>query len=174
MQKNTEFTHILCIKVLPECPNRDDIVEYYTNIGKNTSYKGDSGIDIIFPEDLEFSTNCVKICNMGIACEMLSSVNNVSESYNLYPRSSIVNTPLMLANSVGVIDSGYRGPIKAALRCFVDRNHPSTIDNFNYYVKKGNKLVQIVAFDGKPIKVVIVDELSTTDRGDNGFGSTNK
>ena len=43
---------------------------------------------------------------------MLNNDKNIG--YYLYPRSSISKTPLILANSVGIIDSGYRGNIKAA------------------------------------------------------------
>ena len=100
--------------------------------------------------------------------------NNKPCAYYLYPRSSISKTPLRLANSVGIIDSGYRGNLIAKL------------DNTGYYkfglhgkdyeIKKGEKYVQICMPDLSPFTVEIVKsltDLGITERGDNGFGSTN-
>jgi dUTP pyrophosphatase len=72
-----------------------------------------------------------------------------------------------MANSVGVIDSSYRGEIMAPLESRTDftvGDHHGTL-----------KLLQIVAPDLKPIKVVVVeaDELGETARGEGSFGSTN-
>jgi len=153
--------HILRLKILDDCPHRCDVGDYYCNLSAH--YANDCGVDLIFPHDVFFPSGMVTKANLGIAAEMVSA-DGVSEGFYLYPRSSISNTPLMLANSVGVIDPQYRGPLIGAFRCFGN----------NYKVEKGHKLLQIVAFDGKPIKVEIVDELSKTDRGCNGFGSTNK
>ena len=85
--------------------------------------------------------------------------------YYLMPRSSIVKTPLRLANSVGLIDSSYRGTIRAVV---------DNIKMTDYVVEKGSRLFQIVAHDGKPITHEFVNELSETQRGDGGFGSTGK
>ena len=114
---------------------------------------------------------------MGIACEFVpnspSPYTGESGAFDLVPRSSIANTPLSLANSIGIFDPQYRGEVIAALRCHLDRDHPSTIDDFKYEVKKGTRLVQIVAPDRKPIQVELVEELGSTERGSGGFGSTN-
>lgn len=88
--------------------------------------------------------------------------------YYMYPRSSIIKTPFRLANSVGIIDSGYRGHLISALDC----KQP------NSSVIQYERLVQICAPDLCPILVNIVDtveELGTpTARGEGGFGSTGK
>jgi dUTP pyrophosphatase len=116
--------------------------------------------------------------NLGIQCELVTRTHNITqastyieekykevgESYMMVPRSSISSTPLSMANSIGIIDQGYRGPLIAAVR-----NH----DHINYTVEQGTRLFQIVAFDGKPIQVEVVNTLSETDRGSGGFGSTN-
>jgi dUTP pyrophosphatase len=68
-----------------------------------------------------------------------------------------------MANSVGIIDAGYRGNIMAKIRCF-DQNN-ATLSRGSYF--------QIVAPDLGPIKVNIVSELKDTSRNENGFGSTN-
>ncbi len=91
-------------------------------------------------------------------------------SYYLYPRSSMSKTPYRLANSVGIIDSGYRGNIIAAL------DEPGNEDSAFYTLDKNIRLVQICAPDLRPIIVQIVDseeDLSApTERGSGGFGST--
>ena len=165
--------HILKIKILDNCPNKDYVRDFYQNKVDKVTYNNDSGIDLIFPSDQVFMTNRVKKCELGIACEFIPSGELESGAFDLVARSSIVGTPLMLANAVGIFDPGYRGEVIAAFRCFTDRDHKTTVDDFKYSVAKGTRLVQIVAPDRKPIRVVLVDELSSTDRGSNGFGSTN-
>ena len=81
------------------------------------------------------------------------------------PRSSIVKTPLRLCNSIGLIDAGYRGEIMAVV---------DNIKSELYTVEKGQRLFQLVAMDGSPINFQLVDELTETTRGEDGFGSTGK
>ena len=78
-------------------------------------------------------------------------------------RSSISKTPLRLSNSLGLIDAGYRGEIMASV---------DNIRNSNYEVKVGQRLFQLVAINGSPIQLRLVEGLSTTDRDIGGFGST--
>ena len=82
----------------------------------------------------------------------------------LFPRSSISNTGLILSNSVGVIDSGYRGEIK-----FRFKHIPGTAD---YNV--GDRVGQLVILPYPSIETEEATELSSTERGDGGFGSSNK
>ena len=84
-------------------------------------------------------------------------------SYYLYSRSSIVKTPLRLANSVGIIDAGYRGNIMA----YVDN-----IKTEDYIVERGTRLFQICSGDLSPLTFEMVNQLSETTRGIGGFGST--
>jgi len=100
---------------------------------------------------------------MGIACEMTDEYLPVS--YMLVPRSSISKTPLRMANSIGIIDAGYRGEIMAAVDNTSDKD---------YMVVPGQRLFQIVHPTLYPFNVAVVDELSETERGDGGFGSTGK
>lgn len=162
--------HLLKIKIVDSCPNKDEIKFFYQEKAK--IYNNDCGIDIIFPEDIKLPTNKVTKCHTGIACEFIPNGFIESGPFWVVPRSSISNTPLMLANSIGIIDPGYRGEILVALRCYIDRDHPSTIDDYHYIIKKGTRLVQIISPDGKPIKVEVVNDLSVGERGANGFGST--
>lgn len=165
--------YVLRIKILDTCPNIEQVRDYYQNIVDKTSYLGDCGVDLIFPDTVEFTSGSVTKCGLGIACEMIKENSEGSEPFTLTARSSIANTPLILANGIGIIDPGYRGEIIAALRCYYDRDHPTTFNDGSYKVSFGQRLVQIISPTMKPIRVVIVDELSDTERGSKGFGSTN-
>jgi dUTPase len=85
-------------------------------------------------------------------------------SYYIYARSSISNTPLRLSNSVGIVDSGYRGPIMAAL---------DNISDQPYVLEAGTRLIQLCAPGLVPIdRFERVDVWEETARGSRGFGST--
>ena len=84
----------------------------------------------------------------------------------LFPRSSISNKGLSLANSVGVIDSDYTGPIKL-------RMYSTAVSDQEPY-KAGERVAQLIIMPIPDITFEEVDELSTTDRADGGFGSTGK
>ena len=70
-----------------------------------------------------------------------------------------------MSNSIGLIDGGYRGEIMASC---------DNIKSFEYEVKKGDRLFQIVACDSSKISYSISNDLSTSSRGSGGFGSTGK
>jgi dUTP pyrophosphatase len=71
----------------------------------------------------------------------------------------------MLKNCVGVIDSGYRGEIKATFKI---------IDKFSDYYKIGDRVCQIIIIPYPQVSFVEVDELSSSERGEGGYGSTGK
>ena len=71
----------------------------------------------------------------------------------------------MLANTVGVIDSDYRGEIMVFFYNYGDK--PQTI-------KKGDRLAQIVIQPYERFEIEVVEELDKTDRGEGGFGSTGR
>lgn len=94
--------------------------------------------------------------------------NNKSYAYYLYPRSSLSKTPLMLSHSAGIIDSGYRGFMKASLR---------NLSQNDYKIEQGTRLVQIIhpTMDAFTVQLVSDEsQLSSTSRGTGGFGSTGK
>ena len=111
-------------------------------------------------DEEKFLPGETKIIKLGISCEPADG-----KPYYLFPRSSISKTPLRLSNSIGLIDGGYRGEIIAAV---------DNIKEEDCTVEPGQRLFQLVAMDGSPIQVEIVDELSETTRGSGGFGSTGK
>lgn len=83
----------------------------------------------------------------------------------LFPRSSISKTPHILANSVGVIDSDYRGEIKLRFKTKEDR------EDFEYGI--GDKVGQLIIMPYPKVKFEEA-ELSDSSRGAKGFGSTGK
>lgn len=132
-----------------------------------------SGFDVFVPQDILFDVPYKStFVNMGIKTAMLNYDSilqkMVPTGFNVHPRSSISKTPLMLANHTGIIDMGYRGSIIAALRLLPLQ------DCTKYTVEKNTRLVQICHPSLYPIYVNIVDEteLSSTSRGEGGFGST--
>jgi dUTP pyrophosphatase len=83
----------------------------------------------------------------------------------LAPRSSIYKTGYMMANSLGVIDSSYRGTLKA----------PVVAGAFGPGFKAGDRHFQILAPDmGWISEVRLVSSLPETLRGEGGFGSTGR
>jgi dUTP pyrophosphatase len=137
----------------------DAIVKH--NIKLNSTYP-DAGFDL-FSTKHETVDVSAKL-NLQVKCAAYDLNSGQPLSYYLYPRSSISKTPLRLANSVGIIDSGYRGDIM----CVVDTK--SIFD-----IKKHTRYFQICSPTLSPIRVVLVNtisELGKTERGEGGFGST--
>ena len=141
--------------------------KFYDEFYNNKSIRlTDCGFDLFCPRDMVISANSIsnKI-NLEIKCALLRP-EGVSMGYKLYPRSSMGSkTPLRLSNSVGIIDPDYRGFLMA----IVDNN-----SNKDYAIKKGDRLFQIVTFDGNAINCKFVESLNDTERGVNGLGSTGR
>ena len=93
----------------------------------------------------------------------------------LFPRSSISKTDLSLSNAVGVIDSDYRGEVQAR---FYSKHYSGVYNdmiprNTHKYIK-GDRVCQLIIMPLPRIKPQWVDELSDSERGDGGHGSTGK
>jgi dUTP pyrophosphatase len=131
-------------------------------------HAGDSGVDLYVPKSVLGSTDTVVI-NYQIRCRMALLHPDGREtpvSYYLYPRSSLSKTRLRLANSVGIIDAGYRGEIMASF----DIKGATELD-----VDARLRLVQLCSPTLDPIRLVVVDTLDLdTERGAGGFGSTGR
>ena len=132
-----------------------------------------AGFDLFVPNDVVFNQKIEsKFIDLEIHCEMLNC-DNQPQGFFLFPRSSISKTSLMLANHTGVIDSGYRGRMIGAFRWLKSSEN----DELIYTVESGTRLVQICHPSLCPIFVMMVDnigDLSTTERGSGGFGSTGR
>ena len=122
--------------------------------------QGAAGIDFYLPQPVRFWPKRSKKVPLGVAVE-------IPEGYVmlLIPRSSTWKTPLRMPNSVGVIDSDYRGEVCALLR---------NTSNVTWEVLACERLVQGVIVPVPNIQIKEVDELSETSRGVGGFGSTGK
>jgi len=134
----------------------------------------DSGLDLPCPESVTIAAGETKIIDLGVKAEAftyriphgISAPTKIPCAFYIFPRSSISKTPLRLANSVGVIDSGYRGNLMLAL---------DNIKNVDYTIEAGQRLAQICSPNLNPIRYQFVnEELSKTARGAGGFGSTGK
>jgi len=96
------------------------------------------------------------------------------------PRSGLsLKTKLRVANSPGTIDSCYRGEIKVIMTNTADavHNYPIGIQHVSYeneVINDGDRIAQIVLCEVPKINWVYATELSDTDRGTGGFGSTGK
>lgn len=102
----------------------------------------------------------------------------------VFPRSSICKYDLRLTNSVGVIDSGYRGEVKAVFEN--DMMYKHQINQFisscgtlqetqcvHKIYQVGERIAQILIIPYPEIELVESELLSETERGEGGFGSTN-
>jgi dUTP pyrophosphatase len=149
------------MKVLRLCVD-NEMIEYYENKIKEHNFAGshpNSGFDLGSPVSVQASVGELFKLDFKVKGAMYDG--DIPLGYYLYPRSSIIKTGCRLANSVGIIDSGYRGNIMAYFD--VIKN-----DNVEVY----QRLVQICAPDLGPFKVELVDSLDETERGEGGFGST--
>ena len=129
-----------------------------------------AGFDVYFTRDVTIEPNSKpEFVKMNIICEMhiFNEKNERWEpvSYYSYPRSSISKTPLRLANSIGLIDGGYRGELVGMVDNIYDED---------FHVKRGERYFQLVAVDSSPIDFELVEELSESSRGEGGFGSTGR
>nr|DAH79171.1 MAG TPA: dUTPase [Caudoviricetes sp.] len=103
------------------------------------------------------------ICHTGLAFEIPEGFVGL-----LFPRSSVSNKPLIMANSVGVIDSCYRGEVTVKFNITDMRQ-----SGMNHY-QVGNKVAQIIIIPYPEIEFEEAEELSETDRGTGGYGSTGR
>lgn len=124
---------------------------------------GDAGMDLVATEIISNTTFDVTY-GTGIAMEIPKGYVGL-----VFPRSSIRKTDLSLTNCVGVIDSGYRGEIQATFKKVFGKNDVR-LDELDY--KVGDRIAQIMIIPYPSVNFVEVDELSQTDRGEGGFGST--
>jgi dUTP pyrophosphatase len=149
------------------------IAKHNTGIFFNSFY--DAGFDLLCPEDICASIASPNKINFKVKCCAKIIYESRNRCHNtgfyMYSRSSLSKTPLRLANSVGIIDSGYRGNLIGVF----DNISGNSSD---YFVNKFDKLVQICAPSLVPIYVRLVENIEdlgeTTLRGCGGFGSTGK
>lgn len=120
--------------------------------------RGDAGMDLVATEVIDGYGFSVTY-GTGLAMEIPEGFVGL-----VFPRSSIRKYDLSLTNCVGVIDSGYRGEIQATFR------KEAGIPSKRYEV--GDKIAQMIILPYPSIQFIETDELSDTERGADGFGST--
>lgn len=127
----------------------------------------DAGLDLV-ATSYEYKENIdCHVYGTGLAVE-------IPEGYVglIYPRSSNRKTDAYMCNHVGVIDSGYRGEVMISFKL-----RDSNIKSISQLIKPyevGDKVAQLIIMPYPKIKFIEVDELSSSDRGEAGHGSTGK
>jgi dUTP pyrophosphatase len=121
---------------------------------------GDAGMDLVATRIISNTTFDVSY-GTDLAMEIPNGFVGL-----VFPRSSIRKYELALSNSVGVIDSGYRGELQATFK------KTNGLDSLAY--KVGDRIAQIMIIPHPDIQFEEADELSDSERGDGGFGSTGK
>ena len=131
------------------------------------SKEGDAGLDFTAVEISRDNVGNITY-HTGLAIE-------IPEGYVglLFPRSSVSKKQQFLTNGVGVIDSSYRGEIMAKFKPVMG-TYDTILDLFesNEY-QVGDRIVQMIIIPYPQIELEEVEELSDTERGYGGFGSTN-
>lgn len=131
--------------------NENAVIPHYAK-------EGDAGLDLTATK-VKHEKGNVKYFS-GLAIEIPRGYVGL-----LFPRSSNSKKDLLLTNSVGVIDSGYRGEITAVFK--------KTKYIAETY-KVGERFAQLVILPYPEIELEEAEELSVTERGSNGYGSTGK
>jgi len=119
---------------------------------------GDAGMDLTAVR-IDFSDLDNLTYHTGLAIE-------IPEGYVglLFPRSSVYKTGQQLTNSVGVIDSGYRGEIML--------KYTRDLESEKMAYRPGDRVGQIIIMPYPEVQFTEVKNLSKTERSENGFGST--
>ena len=122
---------------------------------------GSAAFDLVSTHGVNITPDEAKVVGTGLAFEVPKE-----HVMLVFSRSGHgFNNGLRLANCVGVIDSDYRGEVKAKIH-----NDSKT----TYQVKAGERIAQAMIVPIAIAKFMVVDELGTTERGEGGIGSTGK
>lgn len=153
-----EEMHSYILEILPTDAGR----EFYSE-GTIRWSPHDAGVDLFVSEDAVIKRYESRLLHLGISARLVRKETGADSHYLLTPRSSSYKSGIIMTNSVGVIDKGYRGELMAPVVAFLEKAD----------IKAGTRLFQIVAPNLDPIvDVRFVDSLPSSDRGSGGFGST--
>lgn len=124
------------------------------------AHPGDAGMDLACDQEVTVTRGAVTMCPTGIAVAVPEGhVGLLAARSGLATRLGV-----NLANGVGVIDSGYRGEVMVPL-VKVTTGDPVTL-------AAGCRVAQLLIVPVARVEVTVVDELDSTERGADGFGST--
>lgn len=124
------------------------------------AHEGDAGLDL-YADEVIIDGDCVTY-KSGLAFEIPNGYVGL-----LFPRSSNANKDLFLSNSVGVIDSCYRGDVMAKFKI------KSCSASKRIYLH-GERFAQLIIMPYPKIELIETSELSETDRGADGYGKSGK
>lgn len=129
------------------------------------AHDGDAGLDLTATGIHSEVNECgqfVIVYHTGLALEIPKGYVGL-----LFPRSSIAKKSLTLTNCVGVIDSNYRGEVLAKFK-------NTTGDSVPAVYPIGAKFAQLIIMPYPIVSLIESDELSSTERGEGGYGSSDK
>jgi len=159
---NTMYT----LYIQPDSNSRDVYVAAAAAYNAKPLKERDAGFDL-YCEGVQVGVEGVTKISQQCVAGLWDPAFGGFRAYYMMPRSSISKTPLRLANSVGIIDAGYRGKLIAAV---------DNIDKPNVYnIAPDTRLFQICSPDLSvftSVEVVDVIPGGPTLRGEGGFGST--
>lgn len=121
---------------------------------------GDAAFDLYLTNQEPITINPGQTATIGFGIAMEIPTGHFGL---IAPRSSLAKRGLMLANTVGIIDSGYRGELMGVFR---------NIGTGPEVLEPASRLAQMVILPVAHVNFEVVDELSSTDRGTGAFGST--
>lgn len=149
INNDSEISPHLKVKVKKLSPNA--IIPTY-------SKDGDAGLDLTITRIISETENDITF-GYDIAFEIPKGYVGL-----LFPRSSIRKWDLLLSNSVGVVDSGYRGEIQTTFK--------KTLENNSLTYSVGERGAQILIIPYPRVVLIESDELNNSERGEFGFGSS--
>lgn len=122
---------------------------------------GDAGMDVFSCENVEIAPHQTRLISTGLSIQL----PDYTEA-QIRPRSGLaLKQGITVLNSPGTVDEGYRGEIGVILI-----NHSDAVVK----IEVGMKIAQMVIKPIMRVEIEEVSELSSTVRGENGFGSTGK
>lgn len=133
----------------------------YVGTEPTQAHKGDAGYDLraSLPDGpLTIGPGEIRMVDLDFRCDIPEGYVGLE-----FPRSGLGTRGITLANCVGVIDSGYRGPVKAGL---------INLSGKDFTVEDGFRVCQLVLVRHASVDWVPADGLGTSERGENGYGST--
>ena len=124
------------------------------------AYAGDAGLDLAAAESVTIGPGERAVVGTGLAVAIPDGYTGL-----VVPRSGLAaRNGIGKVNSPGVIDAGYRGEVRVVL-FNTDRREPFTVE-------PGMRIAQLLVVPVPPVRLVEVDELPHSERGERGFGSS--
>ena len=127
----------------------------------------DAGLDLRSTIDCEISDGCIGVVPTGFAVELPQGSVGI-----VVGRSGLGKKGLSLGNNIGVVDVNYRGEIMCIMK--YDAPFPSVTQAPPFVISKGDRIAQLLILPvwSELFDISEVTELSNTDRGSKGFGSS--